>query len=231
MDIVVGAKLTDFDLSGADISFLPPAEIDLVQRCLSPAEKKRRIAGRLVLKKTLARFFNITGPIFCRDAYDRPFLDNAHAPDFNFSHSGDMVLAGFSTTGRVGVDIELTARPSLKVIRRCLHEQELAVLKGLSGNDLQQRLADLWTCKEAYSKALGLGMRLSFAKFAFCFPGDAPPELFIPVSEDNNKWIFTSLSIGQYRATVCLPQSAEPQFCTLTCDGAEDKWVEGVQLP
>ena len=132
--------------------------------------------------------------------------------------------------------MEQTARLSLKLIGRYLHDQEKKELATLPGGLHQKRLADLWTCKEAYSKALGVGMRLPFSKIAFHFDKNNTPELAISAPEDNITWTFIPLDGKKYRAVVCFPQTTSPDFYTLTLKNvgkkeSADEWADGIQLP
>lgn len=79
---------------------------------------------------------------------------------FNVSHAGDVALAAFASTGRVGVDVE-EMRPDVEVralARRFFTASEDAALERLSGDDLVRGFYGCWTCKEAFVKAVGEGL-------------------------------------------------------------------------
>lgn len=77
---------------------------------------------------------------------------------FNISHSGELALCVLGYERRVGIDIEkLKKIQRLEgMMERCLSAQEQARVKA-SNNSLEAFLT-YWTCKEAYLKAIGLGL-------------------------------------------------------------------------
>lgn len=227
MGLVFCARQNECDLSEADLSFLPPAETAYIQRCLAPAERARRLAARLVLKSALDHFFAITELPLERDLDNRLFLGTPAAPDFNLSHSGEFILGSFCTSGRTGIDIEQTARVSLRLLDRYLHEREKTDLEKLAESDREKRLTALWTCKEAYAKALGKGLRLSFSRIAFDFFRDEAPELIRAAAEDEQSWTFRTFGGKTYRAAVCLPRGAMIRFYSLQ----GGRWEENLDLP
>jgi len=88
---------------------------------------------------------------------------------FNISHTRHLVACIVTRELDCGVDVEL--------IDRCfdLHEEhqialapaELARIAGVSNSERATLLCRYWTLKEAYAKALGLGMSLAFDQIAF----------------------------------------------------------------
>ena len=84
--------------------------------------------------------------------------------DVSMAHSGDRIVVGVVPSGRIGVDIEeVTAvfdQPSL--IRRLCTPAEQATLAGLPAAARRAWLTQLWSTKEAFAKALGIGLALDF---------------------------------------------------------------------
>jgi 4'-phosphopantetheinyl transferase len=81
-------------------------------------------------------------------------------PVFSFTHSGDLALVALAPDGEVGIDIE-QVRPLADLDRlgaRFLSSRELIRLGKLpAANRLRWTLA-AWTRREAYLKALGVGV-------------------------------------------------------------------------
>lgn len=95
-----------------------------------------------------------------RDALQAPLLllDGAEAGWRVSSASREnIVLFGLSRE-RIGVDVEL-AGPPFEIPWNVLHEREKAFLHALPEADRAEQFLRLWTGKEAYLKALGLGLR------------------------------------------------------------------------
>lgn len=90
-------------------------------------------------------------------------------PDFfvNISHTEEIVAVAFGAK-TVGVDIESSLRSAMRVLPRVASERERAWVEKKShlaqyssiGTDIF-----LWSAKEAFSKALGLGMKFGFRAF------------------------------------------------------------------
>lgn len=91
----------------------------------------------------------------------KPYCDNANAPAFNLSHSGNWVLLGLSSSGDIGVDVEYAERVvSDAVAEYFLSADQLDTVR--QDGRPQQRLMAYWTQKEAISKAFGLGLSIDF---------------------------------------------------------------------
>ena len=82
---------------------------------------------------------------------------------FNISHSGDLLLLAFARSGRLGVDVErwsLTLRDSerQRIANSVFSVGEQAAIAQLPAEARQAAFYCVWTRKEAYIKATGLGL-------------------------------------------------------------------------
>ena len=80
--------------------------------------------------------------------------------DISISHSGSCLVIGICDNGKIGVDIELLKDIDFQVFRSCLSVSEEIYIN--SGKEITQRLEnfyEIWTRKEAYLKALGIGLQ------------------------------------------------------------------------
>lgn len=101
-------------------------------------------------------------------------VDRLPAPiAFNVSHSGRHGLIALAPRGRVGVDVEERApQRNLDVlIDAVLGPRERAEVMAASGRRKLDVFLDLWTLKEALSKAHGLGLSLDVSSF------EIPPDI------------------------------------------------------
>lgn len=117
---------------------------------------------------------------FATNPHGKPELEpntNLHGLVFNLSHSHDQLLLGLAWRRKLGVDVE-KIRPGVAtedLARATFAEQELQVWQALA--PAQQALAffTTWTRKEAYLKALGLGLQVPLRDFAVTVdPNEAP---------------------------------------------------------
>ena len=92
--------------------------------------------------------------------YGKPELAGERGLRFNVSRSGDVVLLAVTHGRDVGVDVEriAAARAHGPIADRLFSESEAAELRALDYDDRTRRFFQLWTRKEAYAKALGVGM-------------------------------------------------------------------------
>lgn len=82
---------------------------------------------------------------------------------FNISHSGSYLCCAFSEV-EVGLDIEEIGAINLDIAKRFFSDDEYAYIQGK--DDKLGAFYSVWTKKEAYTKALGLGMAYKFNTFS-----------------------------------------------------------------
>lgn len=84
---------------------------------------------------------------------------------FNLSHSGDYVAAVFDES-EVGIDIERQREAKLQVARRFFTEEEYRDIRQQNSRELQEKMfTRIWTRKESYVKAIGLGLKKDLRSF------------------------------------------------------------------
>jgi 4'-phosphopantetheinyl transferase len=117
----------------------------------------------------------------------------AAAPDlpplrFNLSHAAGLVGCAVALRRDVGVDIEdFTRRVEIEAIaRRYFAPVEQLALERAGAKRRRERFFELWTLKEAYVKARGLGLAPALEKIAFELEPGAPIRLrFGPGFDDD----------------------------------------------
>ncbi len=142
---------------------------DRYRHTADPATRHRFVTSRLVTKYAAAAALDLL-PVEVDLAYQpggRPYLRGAGL-DVSLSHSDEVIAVGVSRVGRIGVDTEPAGR---RLDFGLLSEHicapgELRALLPLPPRARERELLRLWTLKEAYSKALGLGLRLGFGDFS-----------------------------------------------------------------
>ncbi|MFE9427053.1 4'-phosphopantetheinyl transferase family protein [Kitasatospora sp. NPDC006697] len=173
----------------------------------NPAQegKLRFAVSRLVMKFTAAAALQVR-PEDLDLAYQpggRPQLRGLGAElELSLSHSDELIVVGVSRTGPIGVDTEpVDRRISFELLREhtCTPE-EARVLAELPEDERAAWLLRLWTLKEAYTKALGHGLRRRFGAFGFRRAGGA-----VELAEDSpfaHEWEFaTHVVQGRYLVT------------------------------
>ncbi|MER8062450.1 MULTISPECIES: 4'-phosphopantetheinyl transferase superfamily protein [unclassified Streptomyces] len=141
------------------------------RRTADPTVRHRFAASRLVTKYTAAAVLR-TRPVELELAYrsgGRPYVRGLDRIDVSLTHTDDLIAVGVSRVGRIGVDAEPAGRRmSYELLSRTVFTPaERAGLECLADAERTAAMLRLWTLKEAYTKALGLGLRLGFGEFGF----------------------------------------------------------------
>ncbi|MFI5855190.1 4'-phosphopantetheinyl transferase family protein [Streptomyces parvulus] len=136
-----------------------------------PVVRSRFAASRLLIKYTAAAALGIA-PRDIDIAYrlrGRPYLRGLDQVEVALTHTGELMAVAISRTGRIGLDAERAGRRlDLDLMRaRMCTPAEAAELGTLPAPWRPACVLRLWTLKEAYTKALGQGMRLAFTEFGF----------------------------------------------------------------
>ncbi|MFI7011782.1 4'-phosphopantetheinyl transferase family protein [Streptomyces sp. NPDC050145] len=141
------------------------------RRLPDPTVRLRFVASRLLMKYTAAAALR-ADPESLEVSYrlgGRPYLRGFDQIDLSLTHTGDLMAVGLSRDGRIGVDAEPADRQmrfDLLQAQMCT-PSEAAELAPLPEDEQTAETLRLWTLKEAYTKALGQGMRLGFTEFGF----------------------------------------------------------------
>ena len=131
------------------------------------AVSNKKIASRGLLREILAFYLNISPdkiPILISD-YGKPYL--AEGMKFNTSHAQNHVVYALSLEGDIGVDIETSQRSfDLRLVQKLFHPVEQDYFfSQQSDSEKQRAFFEIWTSKEAYLKALGIGIRVPLKDF------------------------------------------------------------------
>lgn len=138
---------------------LSPDETARAERFRFERDRESFVSTRAALRGLVASYAGIA-PGEVRFAYGPAGKPEAGGLAFNVSHAGDVALAAFGASGRVGVDVELVRDDSdlTAVARRFFGEHEIGALDALSGDAFVAGFYSCWTRKEAFAKALGKGL-------------------------------------------------------------------------
>lgn len=146
---------------------LPPSRREKLDALRAPEARRLSLGAGLLLNYALAA--EGLSPMDCAlTEYGKPYFPAL--PDFHFSlsHSADRVLCAVSPAP-VGCDVEGTGRYNPKLAERCFHPDESAWLFSLPEAERPDGFLRLWTCKESFIKAVGLGLGMPLRDFAVSF--------------------------------------------------------------
>jgi 4'-phosphopantetheinyl transferase len=187
------------------IDTLTDEEVGRAHRFYRNVDGLKFAGTRIILRQLLGRYLK-TGPKSVRlrvSALGKPLVDPGSRESINFSvsRSGDVAIMAFTRTKLVGVDIELIDESILPL--ECT--KKAGGFFGLSPAGVNYatigtKFYDEWTRKEAYLKALGIGVFHEIAKTVY--------------SVDRKVWLVRPLAIDRaYAAAIAV----EKPITTIHC--------------
>ena len=156
--------------------------------------RQRFIAARGILRNILSRYLNIEASKikFGYEARGKPFLDescNQNKLNFNVSHSQNFALYAVSLNNSIGVDLECinSTTDVVSLAQRFFAPSEFSLIESAPQEQQQQLFFRYWTCKEAYLKARGTGLK-DLHKVEIYLTPEQPAELMIPNISNSGEW-------------------------------------------
>ena|SRR5215469_12506975 len=175
------------------MTFLSTDETARYGRFLVPHARRTFLAARVLVRSLLSAYAPIRPAAWYFDTnqWGRPYIANPDAPTglvFNLSHKPGMAVCLVGCQRDLGVDVEdLTASRSylLEIADRFFSPSEVVALRQLPDAKHAQRFFELWTLKEAYIKARGMGLSLGLSGFSFS-PDEGPAPVGATVQFDKD---------------------------------------------
>ncbi|MBR2956867.1 MAG: 4'-phosphopantetheinyl transferase superfamily protein [Clostridia bacterium] len=161
---------------------------------LSP--KEQSFAAHSLLKRSLAEHFglDVNDIAIKKDSSGAPFIEGIDDVFVSITHTKGMVACAFADS-RVGVDAEVIATRRKSVENRVFTLAESKLLD--SSEDENAAFFTLWTLKESWLKAIGMG-----------FAGNAKEIEFYsvtnPVSSNSDTFSFFTEIQGDCALSVCI---------------------------
>ena len=194
-------------------------------RFRSAKERRHFTLARGSLRPILSQYLG-TQPEAVRFSYGthgKPRLANTHEPslEFNLSHSGDRLVLAISKLETIGVDIESSDKPRrvARIAQRFFSRQEVADLLVLSQSRRLHRFYQLWTLKEAYIKACGLGLAIPLRQFSYAFPTAGQIEITFDKSrqDDATRWQVWQFDVpGNYQLSLAVKSDSGDQVGSIS---------------
>ncbi len=153
------------DTLQAAVALLSEEEMARYHRFHFDDDRREFALAHALLRTTLSAFDDVTPREwrFENDANGKPAL----APGmtgvplcFNLSHSRGLVACAVAVDADVGVDVESVTRATdwRSIVPRYFSAAEVEHIDRLPPPEQAGRFFELWTLKEAFAKALGLGL-------------------------------------------------------------------------
>jgi 4'-phosphopantetheinyl transferase len=197
------AKATGAELHEEYRALLSPEEIGRERRFAVEHARLQFLVGQALVRTALSHYAG-TAPrdwIFRRNAYGKPSILAPAAPalEFNLSHTRGLAVCAVCLGQEVGVDTEANERVSdyPGLARRFFSPAEATALESLPSEQQPAVFFRFWTLKEAFIKALGMGLSMPLDRFAFTLEPDGSPTIsFSPgVAQTPEDWQFGELRL------------------------------------
>jgi 4'-phosphopantetheinyl transferase len=223
-------------------ALLTPEEAAQLARFYFERDQRRYLLTRALVRTVLSRYAPVEPGEwrFEPTTHGRPVITNPHPLarrlSFNISHTSTAVVLAVTTGRDIGVDIECTDRDApLEVADRFFSPSEAAALRQLPKPAQPHRFWELWTFKESYIKARGLGLSLPLDTFSFHFEREGEVRLSIDetLNDSPARWALWQLRLDTDHLLAlcaqCLPAGPPEIVCTqLTPLGDMAAWPASV---
>jgi 4'-phosphopantetheinyl transferase len=210
--------LRDEEAAQACIRLLSDEERARCQRFKFEKNRREYLATHALERIALSHHSGIAPDAlrFRFNAYGKPAIDPDCGLRFNLSNSLSLVVCLISEGAEVGVDVESHARAAsiAEVGPRMFSPEELAQLESLPEDKKPERAIRLWTLKEAYIKARGMGMALPLNEFSVVFEGGGGIRMAMnPAFGDTpDRWRFCVLDHAEHCIAAMVENRVAPQL-------------------
>jgi 4'-phosphopantetheinyl transferase len=192
------ARLEDFAPGEIEArsDLLSPGERARVSRFVFEADRRLALLTRVMARQVVGAAAGLPPSelIFQSTAHGRPLLANGGFDwlTFNLSHSKGLVICALACRADLGVDVEAIRGPApLDVADRFFAPREAHALRQLDDADQRRRFFELWTLKEAYIKARGLGLSIPLDSFSYDLQAGSIRITFGPAAQETaEQWRF-----------------------------------------
>ena len=211
----------DRDLLGSYERLLSREESARHRRFLRERDRDLFLVAHALVRTTLSRYCSVSPSAWEFEMGERGRPEISGPVDaglrFNLSHTPGRAVCAVARGRAIGVDVERLSRVTqpLLIADRFFAPAERAALRALPESQQHQRFFELWTLKESYIKARGLGLAIPLAQFWFAEPEREPIEIsFAPeLHDDPRPWQFRMVERGREYAMAVAVRQAAPISC------------------
>lgn len=186
-------------------------------------EKDRRafVVSRGFLRQVIGRYLNAKPEALCfsYSRYGKPALNGEHKDStlrFNMSHSRGVALVAVTEANEIGVDVEYIRADfaTEDIARRFFSLREVEAFNALPNELRVAAFFRCWSRKEAYIKAIGLGLSQPLDGFDVTLGPGEPPALLRADEDDTSRWSLSDIDVGEDYASALV---VEGQISNIRC--------------
>ncbi|UJF34754.1 4'-phosphopantetheinyl transferase family protein [Paenibacillus hexagrammi] len=145
-------------------------KLNKIKKFHKTPDSYRSLLGDLLVRAIVSTEYNLPNEQihFGYHPYGKPYLLYQPHFSFNLSHSGDWIALIWNTTGSViGVDVEQIGTAHINIAKQFFCRDEYMDLLNKDGIEQTEYFFKLWTLKESYMKARGMGLSIPMNSFSF----------------------------------------------------------------
>jgi len=205
-------------------AILPDYETERASRFYFEEHRRRYKVAHGALRTILGRYLSADPHTlhFDHGPKGKPQLadPNHQHLAFNLSHSGELALVGLTLKPAIGVDVEelRPLRDMLNLAKHTFAPSEYETLNALPSDQHIEGFFNCWTRKEAYIKAIGLGLSQPLDEFHVSLRPAEPARLLWALDQPDaqERWTFDSYTPfpGYLGAVAVEGEISDLQFLT-----------------
>jgi 4'-phosphopantetheinyl transferase len=162
----------------------------------------RTLIGDVLIRSMICEKLKVNNKqlSFYTNEYGKPFINNTINIHFNVSHAAEWVLCAISNA-EIGIDIELIQPIDLDIAKYYFSDIEYMDLLKKRDAEKIPYFFDLWTLKESYIKARGMGLSIPLKDFCIRIANEG---IIFSGKEINKNWFFKQYEFDKlYKVSVC----------------------------
>jgi 4'-phosphopantetheinyl transferase len=169
----------------------------------SVRDYRRFVVAHTALRHILSQYTGIRpGELrFTKGSQGKPCLAAITSVRFSLSYSGEIAVIAVSQHGEIGVDVERVRNLAWgRLANRHFTPREVSTLHALVRSERRRGFFRLWTCKEAFLKAVGVGLTAPLNSFEVELQPGRPASLR---EDEGETWALSELEVpADYVAAV-----------------------------
>lgn len=188
------ALAADANLRARAVAWLTSDERARADRYRHDRDRLMFLLGRVMARRLVGQALGIapTAWPWREGPQGRPEIATPQTPlHFNLAHSADLVCCVLASGREVGIDVEDIERAATDpaiVTRFCSPDEAAAIAVGTAG--WRERFLEVWTLKEAYLKARGVGISVHLADISFSIGDRVRLEFRGSLAAADKRWAF-----------------------------------------
>ncbi|MCM3135802.1 4'-phosphopantetheinyl transferase superfamily protein [Paenibacillus polysaccharolyticus] len=183
------------------IKFLDKSERTKIQGIKEARDAQRSLFSRLLIRIALIQLYGKTNEelVFKTNQYGKIYLKNFENVYFNTSHSDDWIVCCLDTN-EIGIDIERIRPINVNIAKRFFSHDEYKYIERTTGDEQIVSFFRIWTAKESYVKAKGMGLSLALNSFSI----DVHDQISKTYLLKDENWECCQLNFDEdYAMTIC----------------------------